>query len=358
MSTEAAPARYNYAPGPAQLPPEVVAEAAAAVRSFPPRGRSILELGHRGAEFGAIAERSEADLRALLALPDEYATLFLNGGARTHYSLWPRNLTAPGDRIGLLDTGFWSRQAIKEARNIRDVRVLPTSPDPTDHPDVKEADTEGLAALHYVSNETLTGLSTPPPRARCPLVCDRTSDFLSEPFDIRPYALCYAGSQKNFGTAGLTALVVRRDLLREETGLGPGLSYVAQLRAGCLYHTPPIYPWYVSALMLRWIRERGGLEEMARRARARARLVYECVDASALYVNRVAQRARSRMNVCFRLTEERLESRFLREAEAAGLLGLRGHEATGGVRASLYNAMPIAGAEALVEFMREFERGT
>lgn len=358
MSTEGGPARYNYAPGPAQLPPEVVAEAAEAVRSFPPHGRSILELSHRGPDFGAIAEQAEADLRALLALPDNYAVLFLNGGARVHYALWVQNLSTPDDRVGLVDSGFWSRQAIEEARKLREIRVLPDSPDPADYPDLAPADTDGLAFLHYVSNETLTGLAMPAPQAACPLVCDRTSDFLGEPFDIRPYALCYAGSQKNFGTAGLTVLVIRRDCLREETGLAPGLSYAAQARTGCLYHTPPIYAWYVSALMLRWIREQGGLEEMARRARTRAGLVYDCIDASPLYANAIAPRARSRMNVCFTLAEPGLEDAFLQQAETAGLVGLRGHKVAGGMRASLYNAMPVAGAEALVEFMRDFERKT
>ena len=358
MSTEDAPARYNYAPGPAQLPPEVVAEAAEAVRSYPPHGRSILELSHRSPDFDAIAEQAETDLRALLSLPDDYAVLFLNGGARMHYSLWVQNLSAPDDRIGLVDSGFWSRQAIEEAQKLRRVRVLPESPDPVDYPDLSPADTDGLAFLHYVSNETLTGLSMPAPPAACPLVCDRTSDFLGEPFDIRPYALCYAGSQKNFGTAGLTVLVVRRDCLRKETGLAPGLDYGIQARAGGLFHTPPLYPWYVSALMLRWIREQGGLEEMERRAQARARLVYDCIDASSLYANPIASRARSRMNVCFTLADPELERPFLQGAEAAGLVGLRGHKATGGMRASLYNAMPVAGAEALVAFMRDFERET
>lgn len=355
MSTEGAPARYNYAPGPAQLPPEVVAEAADAVHASPPHGRSILELSHRSADFDAIAEQAEGDLRALLALPDDYAVLFLNGGARVHYALWVQNLSGPDDRVGLVDSGFWSRQAIEEARKLRDVHVFPAV-DPSDYPDFAPDDADGLAFLHYVSNETLTGLSMPAPRAACPLVCDRTSDFLSGPFDIRPYALCYAGSQKNFGTAGLTVLVVRRDCLREETGLAPGLSYAVQARTGCLYHTPPIYAWYVGALMLHWIRDQGGLEEMERRAQARASLVYDCIDASSLYANPIAPRARSRMNVCFTLADPELEVPFLQRAEAAGLVGLRGHKLTGGMRASLYNAMPVAGAEALVEFMRDFER--
>jgi len=356
LSTEDSQARYNYAPGPAQLPPEVVAEAAEAVRSFPPHGRSILELSHRSADFNAIAEQAEGDLRALLALPDDYAVLFLNGGVRVHYSLWVQNLSVPGDQVGLVDSGFWSRLAIEEARKLRGVRVLPESPDPADYPDLAPADTDGLDFLHYVSNETLTGLSMPTPQAACPLICDRTSDFLSGPFDIRPYALCYAGSQKNFGAAGLTVLVIRRDCLREETGLAPGLSYAIQARTGCLYHTPPIYAWYVSALMLRWIRDQGGLEEMERRAQARADLVYDCIDASPLYANRIASRARSRMNVCFTLADPELETPFLQQAETAGLIGLRGHKVIGGMRASLYNAMPVAGAEALVEFMRNFER--
>ena len=187
-------------------------------------------------------------------------------------------------------------------------------------------------------------------------MCDRTSDFLSAPFDVRPYALCYAGSQKNFGTAGLTALVARRDCLREDTPLPPGLSYEAQLAAGCLWHTPSVYAWFVAALMLHWIRAEGGLAEMQRRAQQRAGVLYDCIDASALYANRVVPRARSHMNVCFHLIDIGRETAFLQQAEAAGFIGLRGHRAVGGIRASMYNAMPMAGAEALVEFMREFER--
>lgn len=355
MSTEDAPARFNFAAGPAQLPPEVLAQAAQAVRSFPPRGRSILELSHRSPTFDGIARQAEADLRTLLDLPDDYAVLFLNGGARLHYALWVRNLSADGDTLGFVETGFWSRQASAEAAKLRAVRALPAA-DPADYPDLAPADAEGLAYLHYVSNETLTGLAMPAPDAPCPLVCDRTSDFLSRPFDLNPYALCYAGTQKNLGCAGLVVLVARRDCLRADAGLTPGLCYAAQLEAGCRLHTPSIYAWYVCALMLRWLLEQGGLDAMARRAEARAGLLYRCIDASSLYANAIAPRARSRMNVCFRLAEPALEARFLEEAEAAGLLGLRGHAAVGGLRASLYNAMPEAGAAALADFMQDFER--
>lgn len=355
MSTSAAPARFNFAPGPAQLPPEVVAQAAEAVRAHPPRGRSILELSHRGETFDAIAAGAEADLRALLGLPDDYAALFLNGGARLHYALWPPNLAAAGDRLGFVDTGHWSRLAIAAARRAgRAVRVFAAPPG--DYPDLAAADTDGLAYLHYVSNETLTGLAMPAPAAACPLVCDRTSDFLSAPFDVRPYALCYAGAQKNLGTAGLTVLAARRDRLRADSGLPPELDYAAQLAAGCRLHTPPVYPWFVCALTLRWLRAQGGLPEMERRARARAGALYADIDASALYRNDVAPRARSRMNVCFRLPDPAREARFAAAAAAAGLLGLRGHPAVGGLRASLYNAMPEAGVDALREFMRDFER--
>ncbi len=356
MSTSAAPARFNFAPGPAQLPPEVVAQAAAAARAHPPRGRSILELSHRSATFDAIAAGAEADLRALLDLPDDYAVLFLNGGARLHYALWMPNLAAAGDRLGFVDSGHWSRLAVAAARRAgRAPRVFAQAA-PGDYPDLAPGAADGLAYLHYVSNETLTGLAMPAPAAACPLVCDRTSDFLSAPHDLRPYALCYAGAQKNLGTAGLTVLAARRDRLRADAGLPPELTYAAQLEAGCRLHTPPVYAWYVCALTLRWIRDQGGLAEMERRARARAGALYADIDASPLYRNDIAPRARSRMNVCFRLPAPALEARFAAAAEAAGLLGLRGHPAVGGLRASLYNAMPEAGVDALREFMRDFER--
>ena len=355
LSTEDSPAPFNFAPGPAQLPPEVIAQAAEAVRAWPPYGRSILELSHRSTEFESIAAQAEDDLRTLLDIPDDYTVLFLNGGARNHYALWVENLTDPKDRIGLADSGFWSRQAIEQARRLRRAMVF-SAADPLDYPDIRPGDTADLAFLHYVSNETLTGVAMPAPTAACPLVCDRTSDFLSEPFDVHPYALCYAGSQKNFGTAGLTALVARRDCLREKALLSPGLSYATQATSGCRWHTPAVYPWFVAALMLRWIHEEGGLAEMRRRAQQRSDLLYACIDASALYANTVAPRARSRMNVCFHLADEGREAAFLQQAEAAGFIGLRGHKAVGGIRASMYNAMPVAGAEALADFMREFER--
>ncbi len=355
MSTEAPSVRYNFAPGPAQLPEPVIAQAAEAIRAIDASGRSILELSHRSPTFDAIAQRSEADLRELLGIGDEYAVLFLNGGARVHYGLWPLNISAPDARLGMILTGYWSRLAADEAARFRQTVPL-NDPDDLDYPDLEAANVSDLDYAHYVSNETLTGIAMPTPDLSCPLVCDRTSDFLSEPFDIAPYALCYAGGQKTFGCAGLTAVVVRRDLLRTDTELPTGLDYATQEKYGCRYYTPAIYAWYVSSLYLRWIREQGGLQTMAEQAQKRATLLYDCIDRSSLYACAVASRARSRMNVCFTLEEDALHERFLKKAEIAGFAGLRGHVAVGGIRASLYNAMPITGAQALVHFMHEFER--
>ena len=356
MSTEARAGRFNFAPGPAQLPAEVVAEVACAVRAYPPTGRSLLELGHRSDAFAEIAAESEADLRALLDIPDDYAVLFGNGGARLHYALWLPNLAAPDATVGYVDTGHWSRRALAEAQcQRRSVRVLAADA-PGDYPDLSDADCADCALVHYVANETLTGLAMPTPAIAPALVCDRTSDFLSAPFDIRRYALVYAGSQKTFGTAGLTALVARRERLQEAEILPAGFRYAAQIAARGLWHTPPVLPWFVASRMLRWIRAGGGLAAMHGRARKRALPLYACIDDGGPYSNAIAARARSLMNVCFRLPDARMQERFLQQAEAAGLAGLRGHAATGGVRASLYNAMPQEGADALLEFMREFAR--
>ncbi len=356
MSTEAAATLFNFAPGPAQLPPEVLAQAADAVHGYPPHGRSILELSHRSPTFDTIAQQAEEDLRQLLQLPDDYAVLFLNGGARVHYALWLDNLTTSESRLSFVLGGFWSELAYAEARRHREHIQAVQAASSTDFQELAADTLADFEYVHYVSNETLTGFRMPAPQAPGRLVCDRTSDFLSEPFDIRDYAMCYAGTQKNLGCAGLTVVVARRDCLLKSTSLPPGLSYAAQLQAGCRVHTPSIFSWYVCALMLRWIVMEGGLKAMQQRAQARAEQLYQCIDASSLYVNEIAPRARSHMNICFNLAQPELESRFLEEAEAAGLLGLRGHSSVGGLRASLYNAMPEAGAAALAEFMQNFER--
>ena len=356
MSTEAPAVRFNFAPGPAQLPAAVAAEVAEAVRAYPPSGRSLLELSHHSDAFAEIAATAEADLRALLGIGADHAVLFGNGGARLHYALWPPNLAAADAALGYVDTGHWSRLALAEARcQRRRVRVFDAD-DAGDYPEVAAADAAECALVHYVSNETLTGLAMPPPAVACPLVCDSTSDFLSAPLDIDRFALVYAGCQKNLGAAGLTVLIARIDRLQEAEILPKGFRYAEQIAARGLGHTPPIVPWFVAARMLRWLRAEGGLDEMRRRARARAQPLYECIDAAGPYRNAIAPRARSVMNVCFQLPDAALEERFLRRAAAQGLAGLRGHPAAGGVRASLYNAMPEAGADALLQFMREFAR--
>ncbi len=355
MSTDIATVRYNFAPGPAQLPKPVLEEAAQAVLNFDSSERSILELSHRSDAFDAVAERAESDLRDLLSLSDDYAVLFLSSGTRTHYGLWTLNISAPDARIGMTQSGYWSRMAADEAGRFRSIVRLEQS-DPSDYPEWDPYEATALDYVHYVSNETLTGLAMPEPEVPCPLVCDHTSDFLSEPIDLQPYALCYAGAQKNFGCAGLTLAIVRRELLREEIELPKGLDYHTQMQHQCRYYTPATYAWYVASLYLRWIREEGGLEVMAQRAEARAQPLYAYIDDSSLYSCAIAPRARSRMNVCFQLSDESLLEAFLEQAEAQGLAGLRGHSAVGGIRASLYNAMPIAGAEALASFMHEFER--
>ena len=352
---------YNFSPGPATLPREVHERIREALRECPGRV-PLLEIGHRGDEFADIAGRAEQTLRRLLEIPSRYAVLFLAGGARAQYSMVPLNL-ARGDRpFDCLDTGHWSRCAISEARRYGRVNLVATvgAEEALGLPPSSEWEySDNAAYCHFVDNETLTGFELPPDcvRTAAPLVSDMTSNFLTRPFDVGRFGVIYAGAQKNAGIAGVTLVLVREDLLGDELPHAPALyRYAVQAEAGSLANTPPIFAWYTCGVMLEWIERQGGVTEMQRRAVERSQTLYRLVDESALYRGTVAQEWRSRVNVHFRLAVPELEPVFLERAEREGLLGLRGHRAVGGVRASLYNGMPTAGAHALADFMREFER--
>ncbi len=352
---------YNYAPGPAMLPPAVLEQVRRELAEERPV--SVLEMGHRTSWFDEIAARSQANLRQLLDVSDDYAVLFLPGGARAQYAAAPLNLGA--NDADYFDTGYWSGCAIAEAARYTRVHVAASIP---------EHDGRGLLSLpppsqwtnsrepayrHYVGNETLTGFEFSADRYVDDglLAADLTSNFLTTPVDVKRHRLIYAGAQKNAGIAGLAIVIVARETFGRARDETPALyNYKLQDEMDSRFNTPPVFSWYVCDRVLEWTRREGGVGEMHRRGVQRASVLYECIDQSAIFENPVSPESRSKTNVFFRIRPRRLESRFLQEAGEQGLLGLRGHRATGGIRASLYNGMPLEGATALVEFMRDFEK--
>jgi phosphoserine aminotransferase len=325
-------------------------------------GLSILETVHRGETFGEIAARCEATLRELLGISDDYAVLFLQGGARLQFVMLALNLSRSGERLAYADTGHWSTTAIAAARELRAVDVVASAQANgyTDVPPQKGWKSfDDAAYVHYTPNETIDGLEFDyiPEVGDCPLVADMSSTILSQPLDVSRFGVIYAGAQKNLGPTGLTLIIIRRDLAASAGAEVPTiLRYRTHVEANSMYNTPPTFTWYLIALYMDWVAGEGGAEEMARRARKRSEIVYRAIDESGgFYMNPVVTHSRSRTNVPFGIPgNAELEAKFLREANAAGLKQLNGHRAKGGMRASLYNAMPVTGAEALAEFMRDF----
>lgn len=343
------------------LPAPVLAQIQMELGDCRGSGTSVMELPHRGAMFGEIAAEAEADLRALLAVPEEYSVLFLAGGATTQFAAVPMNL-ARGGRAAYVNTGHWSGKAIAEAKRFAEVDIAADAVG-SDYRDVVPAAEWNLspdaAYVHYTANETIGGVEFhETPRVESTLlVADMTSNLLSRPLDISRFGLIYAGAQKNLGIAGLTVVIVRRDLPgRAASGIPATLDYARQAEANSMLNTPPTWAWYVAGLVLKWSLAAGGLTAMADAAARKAARLYAAIDASDFYQNRVAPRARSLSNVPFTLAEPALEAAFLSQAEAAGLYNLKGHRSTGGLRASFYNAMPEAGVIALTEFMCDFEQ--
>jgi len=355
---------YNFSAGPAGLPEPVMVRARDEFLDFEGTGLSILETSHRSAAFSDVVERTESDLRALLGLGEDHAVLFLHGGATLQFLMTALNLAGPDQVTAYVETGHWSRKAVAAAREVRPVEVLADVAD-NGYAFVPEQAAwkpipGGAAYLHYTPNETIDGLEFDfiPEADGAALVADMSSTILSRPLAVDRFDLIYAGAQKNLGPAGLTLVIVRRALLeRAGSDVPTQLTYRAHADAGSLFNTPPTLTWRMIGLMLAWVREQGGLEEMARRARQRARIVYEAIDGSdGFYTNPVQPRSRSRTNIPFMIGDDSLESRFLAEADGAGLKQLQGHRSKGGLRASLYNALPVAGAEALADFMCDFAR--
>jgi phosphoserine aminotransferase len=353
---------HNFSAGPAALPEAVLARARDELLDYQSRGLSVMEMSHRSKEFVGIAERAEADLRELLAVPDDYAVLFLQGGATAQFSAVPLNLTESSDDVvAYVNTGSWSKKAIAEAKRYCDVVVAASSEASkfTHVPPREEWNVPTDARyVHICPNETIGGVEFPfvPDVGDIPLVADFSSTILSRPIDVARYGVIYAGAQKNIGPAGIAVVIVRRDLLGRARPETPALlDWQAYADADSMYNTPPTFAWYLSGLVFQWLKDLGGLEAMAEINRRKAETLYAAIDGSNFYASPVAPESRSWMNVPFTLADAGLDARFLEEAEAAGLLNLKGHRSVGGMRASIYNAVGQESVDALVAFMADFE---
>jgi phosphoserine aminotransferase len=353
---------YNFSAGPAALPEEVLRQAQAEMLEWDGVRASLMEVSHRGKEFIALAAESERDLRDLLSIPANYKVLFLQGGATQHFAQIPMNLARRGQTADYVVTGDWGEKAAKEAKPSVSVRIAATS-EATNYDRIPARASWDLdpnaAYLHYTPNETIRGVEFHEiPRAGdVPLIADVSSTILSRPLDVSRFGLIYAGAQKNIGAAGLVVMIVREDLLaRCPKDLPKIFNYAEQAAQDSMLNTPNTFGWYLAALVFKWLKKQGGLAAMGERNRAKAELLYGYVDGSGFYRNPVEKGARSWMNVPFTLPREELDAAFLMESNAAGLLALKGHRAVGGMRASIYNAMPIEGVRALVDFMRDFAK--
>ncbi|CAG2088436.1 phosphoserine aminotransferase [Xanthomonas arboricola] len=354
---------FNFSAGPATLPESVLRQAQAEMVEWNGVGASIVEISHRSADFMAVAAAAEADLRRLLSIPDDYAVLFTAGGATTIQALLPLNFAAPGQAADYVITGHWGKTAIKQAATYVDARIAADGQAGgfTDIPPVASWTLSPHSAyVHITANETIHGVEfrDTPAVGTLPLFADFSSSIASEPLDVSRYGLIYAGAQKNLGPVGISVLIVRRDLL-ERAGQPRAdiFNYASHAARDSMLNTPPTWNWYLLGLTVKWMLEQGGVEEFARRNAEKAALVYGAIDGSGgFYRNLVTPAVRSRMNIPFFLADEQLDALFVSESKAAGLLALKGHKAVGGIRASLYNAMPVAGAQALASFMHDFQQ--
>ena len=351
---------FNFSPGPAALPQEVLEEARAELLDYRGAGMSVLEMSHRGSAFMELAERAESDFRELLRIPENYRVLFMHGGATMQFAAVPLNLLGKGASADYVETGSWSKKAIGEARRYGPVNVAATSAGSSFDrvPPLADWRLDASAAyLHICSNETIGGVQFHEfPEASAPLVADMSSELLSRPVDVPRFGLIYAGAQKNLGPAGLALVIVRDDLIGRARPETPSLlDYEVNARSGCMYNTPPAYAWYMAGLVFRWVKAQGGVASVAERNAAKAARLYACIDGSDFYRSPVPPEHRSLMNVPFTLADPSLDGEFLGRANRRGLLNLKGHRSVGGMRASLYNAVPEAAVIALVEYMEEFQ---
>lgn len=353
---------YNFSAGPSMLPEAVLLRAREELPDWHATGMSIMEMSHRGKDFVAIAEKSEADLRELMAIPANYKVLFLQGGATGQFAAVPMNLLREKSKASYVNTGLWSEKAISEAGRYCSVDIAASSKESgfTTIPNRAGWRIDPDAAyLHYTANETIGGVEFQdiPDSAGLPLVCDMSSNILSRPLEVSRFGLIYAGAQKNMGPAGIVVVIMREDLIGQARADTPSIfDYERQADSGSMLNTPPTYNWYLLGLVLEWLKEQGGLAAVEARNICKAEKLYAAIDGSAFYSNPIEPACRSRMNVPFRLARADLEKTFSAEAKAAGLVNLEGHRSVGGFRASIYNAMPEEGVDALIEFMHGFER--
>ncbi len=353
---------FNFSAGPAMLPESVLRSAQEELLDWQGSGMCVAEMSHRGKEFMAIAAEAEADLRTLLGVPSNYKVLFLQGGASTQFAMVPMNLLRNLASADYLNTGSWSKKAISEARRFGGVNVAAsTEPEKfTRAPAQAELTLSADAAyVHYTPNETIEGVEFPyvPETAGKPLVADMSSTLLSRPIDVSRFGLIYAGAQKNIGPAGLVIVIVREDLIGQPlAGTPTMLDYKTHADNESMYNTPPTYAWYLAGLVFKWLKGIGGLPAMAEINARKARALYDAIDRSGFYTNPVDPESRSGMNVPFTLPDADLDDPFLKGAKAAGLVTLKGHRSVGGMRASIYNAMPEEGVQALIAYMQEFAR--
>ena len=353
---------YNFSAGPAMLPAAVLQQAQAELLDWQGIGTSVMEISHRGPAFMAMVEQAEADVRSLLAIPDHYKVLFLQGGASSQFAMVPLNLRSPAGCADYYWTGTWSGKAITEAKRHLPVQlVADTSSDQfTTLPELGSiAVSPNADYVHYTPNETIHGVefNSIPETGDVPLIADFSSSILSCPLDVSRFGIIYAGAQKNIGPAGITLVIIRDDLLGRATEEVPAMfNYATHAANDSMFNTPPTYAWYLAGLVFTWLKAQGGLRVMAALNQRKSAALYAAIDQSGFYHNPVAVECRSRMNIPFTLADSRLDKTFLAESAAQGLQALKGHRSVGGMRASVYNAMPEAGVQALIAFMAEFEQ--
>ncbi|MEG0540972.1 MAG: 3-phosphoserine/phosphohydroxythreonine transaminase [Angelakisella sp.] len=352
---------YNFSAGPSQLPTPVLMKASKELVEYGSSGQSVMEMSHRSPEYQAIIDRCEADLRQLMNIPDNYKVLFLQGGASLQFSMIPLNIMNGSGTADYAITGLWAKKAYKEAARYGKVNVVASSEDATFNyiPEIPKEKLNPNADYFYLCyNNTIYGtcFKSLPDTGNVPIVSDFSSCFLSEPVDVSKFGIIFAGAQKNFGPAGVTVVIIREDLIGKARDITPTMmDFKTHADEGSMFNTPPTYTIYMCGLVLEWLKENGGLEAIKKRNEVKANILYDYLDNSKLFSATVRPDSRSLMNVPFVTGNEELDKKFIKAATAAGFINLKGHRSVGGMRASIYNAMPIEGVEALVEFMRKFE---
>ncbi len=353
---------YNFNAGPAILPHEVLVKAQKELLNYKGIGMSVMEISHRTKEYEEINDSAILLLRELTGLDDSYKVLFLGGGASTQFAMLPMNLLPKDKTAAYVETGTWAEKAIKEAKNFGNVHIAASSKDKNHSyiPKLKDSDVPAESAyLHITSNNTIFGTQWHEfPKVSVPLVCDMSSDILSRRLNFKNFSLIYAGAQKNVGPAGVTIVIIKDDLLAQCNDANPVIfNYKTHAAENSLYNTPPVFPIYIVRLVLEWMKEKGGLGVIEEQNRAKQDVIYDAIGQNSDYYFGHAQKdSRSWMNITFRLPTAELEEKFAKESNTAGFIGLKGHRSVGGIRASLYNAMPLEGAEKLAEFMQKFRR--